>query len=602
MRSFNIAWALLSLAAISSFTACSRKDSNPNVLNLVGVQKLKGMDPAGAQDLYASAEIMRVYEPLLQYHPFKRPYVLEPLIASEMPTISKDNLTYTFKIRSGVKFHDDAAFPGGKGREMNAKDVEYSLKRLADPRVQSTGWWLLENRIVGLDDFRAKYLKEGAGATNYDDVVEGLKATDANTLQIKLKAPFPQLLYALAMPYAAVVAKEAVDKYKAEFINHAVGTGPFVLTKYNPNDTLVYKKNENYWGAVFPSDGNPGDKEAGLLSDAGKKLPLVDGINVRIITEEQPRWLHFLRGEVDITAIPKDNFGTAVGKKDAAKDLTYDNLQLSSDLQAKGIVLNTSVQMDFTYTAFNVQSKEIPQFADKRVRQAIALALDDRESIQLFFNGMATSAQTPIPPGVNGYDPTFVNPYRTGDLEKARKLLAEAGYPGGKGFPAIPYDTVAGATSRQMADYVVQKLDKIGIKVNMVSGTWPQLLERVQRRQTQFWGIAWGADYPDAENFLQLFYGPNASPGGMNNSYYQNKEFDRLFEQARILQDGPQRTEMYKKLARMVAEDTPVVMGLHRIAVQLTQPWLRNERIDEFAFNRAKYLRIDLDVKKKYGK
>ncbi|RZA01011.1 MAG: hypothetical protein EOP11_17745, partial [Proteobacteria bacterium] len=313
-------------------------------------------------------------------------------------------------------------------------------------------------------------------------------------------------------------------------------------------------------------------------------------------------WLHLMRGELDYGTIPKDNFGTAVGPKDASKPLTYDNLQLNAEIKAKGIDLTTSVAQDFTYTAFNIPSKEFPQFADKRVRQAFSLALDDKEVIKLFFNNMATSAQTPIPPGVTGYDPSYVNPYRSHNLDQARKLLADAGYPGGKGFPEVPYDSLANATSRQMAEYVTKQLSDIGIKVKVVSGTWPQLLERVQRRQTQLWGAAWLADYPDAENFLQLFYGPNAQPGGMNASYYKNKDFDKLFEQARVLQDSPARTEMYKRLARMIAEDVPVVMGSHRIAVVLRQPWLRNFKLDEFTSNRAKYLRIDLDVKKKYGK
>lgn len=584
-----------------ALVGCTKTSSNPNYLNVTAVQKIKGMDPALAQDLYSSNEIMRVYEQLFQYHPHKRPYVLEPLLAEAMPTVSKDQLTYTIKIRKGVRFHDDKAFPEGKGREMTAKDVEYSLKRLADPRTQSTGWWVLEGRVKGLDEFRAKYA-DAKTPTNYDDVVEGLKAIDDATLQIQLKAPYPQLLYVLAMPYGSVVAKEVVEKYGPEFINHAVGTGPFIQEKYNPNDTIVYKKNPNYWEAVFPAEGEPGDKEAGLLADAGKKLPLVDGINVRVVVEDQPRWLHFLRGEFDLGSIPKDNFGTAVGPKDKAKALTYDNLELAPDLKSKGIDLSTAVAMDFTYTAFNLESKEIPQFADKRVRQAISLALDEKDRIQLFFNGMATSAQTPIPPGASGYDPDFKNPYRTGDVEKARKLLADAGFPGGKGFPVIPYDTVADATSRQMAEYVGKQLDKIGLKISVQAGTWPQLMERVRNRQAQFWGMAWGADYPDAENFLQLFYGPNASPGGMNSSYYKNKDFDRLFEQARILPDSPARTDMYKRLARMVAEDSPVVLGVHRIAVTLRQPWIRNAKYDEFAFNRGKYLRIDLEEKKKYGK
>ncbi|MGE3260180.1 MAG: ABC transporter substrate-binding protein [Bacteriovoracia bacterium] len=592
----------LLLTVAVALTACTKKGvENPNFLNLVNPQKIKGMDPAGAQDQYSSLEIMRVFEGLVQYHPLKRPYVLEPLLAESMPVIAKNGLVYTFKIKKGVLFHDDAAFPNGKGREVKASDFVYSFKRLADPKVQSTGWWLFENRIKGLDEWHDKLAKAGTAA-NYDDPIEGLKALDDYTLQIELKGPYPQLLYALAMPYTVVVAKEAVDKYGAEIINHAVGTGPFVLETYKPNEILVYKKNPNYWEAVYPSEGEAGDKEAGLLADAGKKIPFADGINVRVITEDQPRWLHFMKGDIDIGGVPKDNFKTAILPKDPSKPIALDNMKLSDELAAKGAELNTAVAMDFTYTAFNMESTEIPQFKDKRVRQAISLALEEKEAIQTFFNGMATESQTPVPPGVNGYDPGFKNPYRTGNLELAKKLLADAGYPEGKGFPEIPYDSIADATSRQMFEYFSKQVGRLGIKLKLVANTWPAMLQRIQNRQAQLWGIAWGADYPDAENFLQLFYGPNAQPGGMNSSYYKNKEFDALFVKARAMQDSPARTELYKKLGRMVAEDCPVILGLHRLVVSLRQPWILNSKYDEFAYNRAKYLRVDLETKKKYGK
>lgn len=592
---------LATVVSLFTFAACTKKaEENPNVLNLAAVQKIKGMDPAGAQDLYSSNEIMRVYEGLLQYHPFKRPYVLEPLLAEKMPTIAKNGLVYTFKIKKGILFHDDASFKDGKGREVTAKDFVYSLMRLADPKVQSTGWWLFENRIKGLDEWRDKIVK--GAAPNYEEEVAGLKALDDSTLQIELKQPYPQLLYALAMPYSVVVAKEAVEKYGPEIINHAVGTGPFILETYKPAEKLIYKKNPKYWEAVYPSEGEPEDKTNGNLEDAGKKLPLVDGINVRVITEDQPRWLHFVKGDIDSSGVPKDNFKQALKAIDDSKPVSDKNIEMTQEFKDKGMALTATVTMDLTYTAFNMESKEIPQFKDKRVRQAISLALDDKESIQLFYNGMAISAQTPIPPNINGYNPEYKNPYRTGDVEKAKKLMAEAGFPDGKGFPEITYDTTADATSRQMSEYVEKQLAKIGVKMKVVSSTWPQLLQRIQQRQTQLWGIAWGADYPDAENFLQLFYGPNAQPGGMNNSYYKNKEFDKLFEKARVMQDSPERTAMYKKLAIMVAEDCPVILGLHRIGAGLRQGWIRNSKYDEFAFNRAKYLRVDVEAKKRLKK
>jgi oligopeptide transport system substrate-binding protein len=576
-----------------TFSSCTKKaEEKGAVLHLATIAKIKGLDPAQAQDQYSSNEIMRIYEPLLTYHPWKRPYVLQPLLADGMPVVSKDGLTYTFKIRKGVKFHDDAAFPDGKGRELTAQDVVYSIKRIADPRNQSVGWWLFDGRIVGLNEWREKWEKQKDTPSDYSEVVPGLNALDANTVQFKLVKPFPQFLNALAMPYACIVAPEAVAKYGQEFLNHGVGTGPFVLETFKPAEVVTYVKNTNYWGDTYPTDGAPGDKEAGLLADAGKPLPLVDRVEVRIITEDQPRWMHFVKGDTEISTIPKDNFNQV---------MLPGGDEMNEEFKAKGLKLIKEAQLDLTYTAFNLEAEKMP-FKDKRVRQALSLALDEDEAIKLFYNNMARGAQTVIPPGISGYDPDYVNPYRSNDLEKAKKLLAEAGYPDGKGFPEITYDGMADTTARQMGDYTAKKLAQLNIKINYVGNTWPALLEKVQKRNVHMWGIAWGADYPDAENFLQLFYGKNATPGGMNGSYYKNPAFDSLFEKARIMSDSPERTKYYQQLAKMLAEDCPVILGVHRLALSLRHPWVSNYKVQEFPINTAKYIRIDLDVKKQFKK
>ncbi|NUM88794.1 MAG: hypothetical protein HUU37_06300, partial [Bdellovibrionales bacterium] len=246
------------LAAVAVLSGCtSRNKKFDNALYMATVAKIKGMDPAQAQDNYSSQEIVRVYEGLLQFHPFKRPYVLEPLLAESMPRVSQNGLEYVFKIRKGVLFQEDAAFPGGKGRELKAQDFVYSIKRIADPKVQSSGWWLFEGRLQGLDEWQE--IAKKSGKADYEARVAGLEAVDDYTLRFRLKAPYPQFLYALAMPYGSVVAREVVEKYGAEFINHPVGTGPFMVREYNPNDKIVYVRNPSYWPATFPADGAPGD-------------------------------------------------------------------------------------------------------------------------------------------------------------------------------------------------------------------------------------------------------------------------------------------------------------------------------------------------------
>jgi oligopeptide transport system substrate-binding protein len=569
----------------------NRHDGNPNTLNTMSIAKFKGLDPATGEDIYQSGAEVLVFESLLSYDPFKRPYTLVPLTAETMPAVSKDGLTYTFKVRSGILFHDDAAFPNGQGRELKAKDYEYSLKRLADPRVQSNGFWLFENHIVGLDEWRAKYAKDGAPKTDYDEVIPGLKAVDDHTLQITLKQAYPQLLNALAMSPSVAVAREVVEKYGQEFMNHAVGTGAFFISSFEAADHITFKKNSKYWGKFPEVAGNP---------DSGKALPLVDGINLRVITESQPAWLHFMKGELDRLGIPKDNFNTAVKVVDPSKPVSVENLELTPELKTKGVDLYGGVSMDLTYDAFNNESTQIPQFKNKKIRQAISLALDYKEAIPVLYNNLAIAAQSPIPPGMSGYDANYKSPYRTGDIGTAKKILAEAGYPEGKGFPVIPFDSLADSTSRQFAEYVGNRLKLIGLSISVQSNTWPAMLKRIQNRDAQLWGIAWAGDYPDAENFLQLFYSKNANAGGTNASYYKNKDYDALFEKARVMPDSPTRSEMYAKLAHMISEDCPVVLGVHRLAVALRQGWIRNDAYDDnLAFPRAKFLRIDLEAKKK---
>ena len=588
---------LIVVSVVAVLLGCTKKsDDQLNTLHLVTVNKIKGLDPVHAEDRYSGLEVLRVYEGLFQYHPFKRPYELEPLLAEKFPEFSKDGLKVTFTIRKGVLFQDDAAFPNGKGREVKASDFVYSWKRLADPRIKAMGWWILENHIQGMDEWHEALSKDKENSAKiFEEEISGLKAIGDYQLQVTLKRPYPQFLNILSMPYTTVVAREVVEKYGQEFMNHAVGTGAFMLTSYQPNSVLEYKKNPNFREMLFPSEGAPGEKEAGLLADAGKRLPFVDAITVRIIEEAQPRWLHFLKGELDLIVLPKDDFAQAVKRKDESKAIGVGNIELTDELSAKNIKLVTAVAFDLTYTAINNASVEIPQLKDKRVRQAISLALDYAEAIKIFYNNMAVPAQSPIPPGLSGYDPDYKNPYRT-----ARMLLADAGYPGGKGFPEIPFDSISSTTERQIAEYAVKQLDRLGLRVKLVSSSWPQMLQRVNNRQAQMWDIAWGADYPDAENFLQLFYSANAQSSGSNQSYYKNKAFDQLFEKARLLPDSPERSELYRQMAKIVAEDCPVVFGVHRFAITLLQGWIQNYRYDDSAYPRSKYIRIDADLKKSH--
>lgn len=566
---------VLTLVAASVLTGCAKKqDASERVLNIVSPAEIKGFDPIMADDLYSGREIAKIYESLLTYHWLKMPYELIPNLAEAMPEVSKDGITYTFKIKPGTLFQDDAAFPNGKGREIEAADFVYSIKRLADSKNQASGWWILDGKLKGLNEWRDK--NANLPASNYDEEVEGLKAVDKYTLQFQLAKPFPQFLYSLAMGFTSVVSKEVVAKYGKEFINHPVGTGPYVLPKYDQGKRLVYTKNPTFREKFYPSDASPEYKH--LLADAGKKLPLVDKVIVHVMVESQPAWLKFNKGEIDYFGVPKDNFQAAV----------KDN-KLSDDLVAKGMSLMISPQLDVTYTSFNYDNK---LFHNANLRRAMYLAYDETKANDLFYNNTAFPAQSIIPPGIAGNIAGFKNQWKGPNLELAKKTLALAGYPEGKGLPEIIYDIPDSTTSRQMGEYFQKQMEQIGVKIKISASPWPEFQAKLKKRSGQMFGIAWGADYPDAENFLQLFYGPNSAPGA-NSSNFNEPQFNKDFEAAVKMQDSPARTALYEKLNKYLADEAVSLFGVHRQAYTLEHGWLKNYRASDLHHDMTQYLNID---------
>ncbi len=562
---------------------CSKeRNFDERELHFISPEKIVGFDPIHASDMYSGNEVGKVYEGLFEFHPLKRPYELMPNLAESLPSVSEDGLTYTFKLKKNVLFHDSPAFKDGKGREMKSDDIIFSIKRLADPKLQAKGWWLYDDKIAGLNEWREKYASQET--TNYSDEIEGIKKIDDYSFSIKLKKPYPQFLYALAMPYSFVVAKEAVQHFGKEFLNHPVGTGPFILPVFDQSNRIVYLKNPTFREKLYPSEGEEGDDKLGLLADAGKRIPLVDKIVVDIVVESQPKWLSFQKAKADLLEIPKDNFDSAViaGK------------EIAPELKSKGIRLYANAQLDDTFFAFN---HDDPLFKNKKLRQAMSVAWDRQEANKLFYNGSAVESQSVIPQGLGGYRKEFKNPYVKFDLEMAKKLLAEAGYPNGKGLPSITIQTRNETVARQMIEHFAKNLEKIGITIKVGMNTWPELINKVTKRQHQMYTMAWGADYPDAENFLGLLYCPNSSPGS-NGSNYCNPDFDNLYKTATILQDGPERNIMYEKMNEMIALDMPWIFGFNRTKFYLSQAWLKNYKFMEFNHSQFQYLNLDLEVKK----
>lgn len=564
---------ILFLAVLFTLSCTKEKDLSEKVFHHFSPSKIATFDPIQISDVYSHDQAGKVYEALFEYHPYVRPYTLMPNLAEAMPKVSEDGLQYEIKILKGVRFQDDPCFKDGKGREFVVDDLIYSIKRLADPKNMAKGWWILDEKIQGLNAWRAKH--KAAKKTDYTEEIPGLKKIDDHTIRFTLAKPFPQFIYALAMGQTFIVPREAVEHYGEEFLNHPVGTGPFRLEKNEPH-RLTFVKNPTFREKFFPSDGDE--------KYAGKKIPFLDRITVDIMVESQPRWMNFQRATLDFLFIPSDSFQEAVGADG----------KLRPELAKLGVEMTVDPLMDVTYTLFNFDNK---LFRNKKLREAISLAYDRAEENKLFYNDTGIIAQSVIPPGMKGYEEDFKNPLVEYDLERAKKLLAEAGYPNGTGLPELTLEITNSTQIRQLAEHFALHMKRIGVKIKPIINTWPELSSKAHKSQFMLLSMAWLADYPDAENFLSLLYCPNKSPGS-NAASYCDPEYDRKFEKAVLLQDSPERTKLYKELNRYVAREIPWIFSLHRTRHHLVHSWVRNFMFTEFSSTQFQYLDIDLEKKK----
>lgn len=582
----------LAVALGALATGCARSsgasadDAGTLFLNTA---RIRGFDPIKVNDLASGKCVMRVYECLLQHSYLERPFKLEPLLTEAMPEISPDGLVYTFRLRKGIRFVDDACFTNtaGKGRELVAEDFVYSLKRIADQKNASVAWWILDGKVAGLDAFRKR--SAGSEPTDYDAPVSGLQAVDRYTLRITLTQPYPQLVWVLAMHHCVAVPREAVVFYGDQLNVHPVGTGAYVLKEWQRNYRLEFVRSP-VWRATgrvdrYPSKGGPGDEGAGRLVDAGRELPLCDRIVCYVIGDPATEWLTFLSGGLDeIQAISRDNWNQVVDEK----------RQLLPDLAARGFQLFSGAAMAVGYIGFNMDDPVVGK--NLKLRQAMSCAFNHDEWLKL--NNYRIKKPTgPIPEGVPGY-PEEPLPFDF-DLTRAKQLLAEAGYPEGKD-PAsgrrleltIEVGNADSPETRQSIELFVSFMEKIGVQIQTSYNNWPTFLQKLEHRQVQIYYLAWTADYPDAQNFLLLFSGEGVSPGP-NHSNYVNPAFDELYQQALVMADTPERTALYRRMAEIVRQDCPWIFHADRMDFVLRQPWTANYKFHPLAMGLEKYHRVD---------
>lgn len=595
--------------------------------NIYG-SKVNSIDPATCGDTTSSGIQGNIYEGLYTYHYLKRPLEVIPLLAGSLPEISDDGLTYTIKIKKGVKYHRNPCFGREESgphkyrtRTVTAEDFVLSFKRIADYHITTKlSLAFIRDKIVGLDEYRqatqrypsgdlSRYRKEG---------LPGVKALDEHTLRIRLKQVFPQMLHVLAMHVYAPIPHEVIDYYLGSADDGAggreplplgqrsaeirdreavVGTGPYMLTEWIRGGKIVLERNPDFRDDFYPAQGAPGDAEAGLLSDAGRKLPFVDVRHLTFVQEDNPAWMMFKAKLRDIGGIPHDVFTTVISP----------DRELLQRWCKEGITLRKAPYPIIYWLAFNMADNVVGK--SKSLRQALCLAFDVEKYIDTIYNGCGRRAVSIIPSTFKGHEEAGAGPYAHVDLKAAgrkiaqakRELTAAGVVKEGQEIPTLTLDLPGRDEHfRRVAEFVKGEFRKVGVTLKIEMNDWPTLQEKVHNKQTQMYAMGWHADYPDAENFLQLFYTPNIELG-TNNTNYSNAEFDRLYEQAGKLLAEEDRIPLYAKMARILAEDCPVVLLSEPVGFSLIYDWVHNFKEHPIAYGLSKYTRIDAEARTAAG-
>ncbi|MGH8728481.1 MAG: ABC transporter substrate-binding protein [Burkholderiales bacterium] len=507
-------------------------------------------------------------------------------------------------------------------RELTAEDYAYQIKRLAHPRLHSPIFGLMAEYIVGLKELAAELKKVDAARQDGEFLdlrkvpLAGVEVVDAYTYRVKLKGIYPQFAYWLAMPFFAPVPWEAdrfhsqpgMERKNLTLDWYPIGTGPYMLRVNDPNRQMVLERNPNFHGETYPTEGEPEDAARGLLEDAGKPLPFVDKAIFTLEKEAIPYWNKFLQGYYDSSGVSSDSFDQAVQIGSTGE------IGLSESMREKGIQLFTSVEPSSFYVGFNWLDPMVGGTTERarKLRHAISIAMDFEEFISIFRNGRGIAGQGPIPSGIFGYiegceginkyvyDCVNNEPQRK-SIDDARKLLAAAGYPNGieaaTGKPLVLYfdTTSAGPEDKSRLDWLRRQFDKLNVQLVIRTTDFNRFQDKVRRGEVQIFFFGWNADYPDPENFLFLLHGPQsrALKNGENSANYENPEFDRLFEQMKNMENGPERQAIIDQMVEIARHDAPWSWGFHPKEYVLSHAWNSNIKPNEMARNGLKYRQVD---------
>ena len=510
------------------------------------VQEIRTLDPVRLNDAPSHHMVHQIAELLVD---FDSTLSLTPELATRWE-VSPDGLVYTYHLRKGVFFHDSPAFPGNKGREMKAADVKYCFDRMLDARGGAFGASYFTDKVKGAQEFYTATGSQGKTPIPAEGV-SGFRAVDDSTFVIELMVPFAAFKYYPALGFCYIYPKEAVDHFGQDFFRNLVATGPFALVAWEKDQGVTLKRNENYWGT--DADGN--------------RLPYLDGIKLSFIKTEQQQISEFNAGNLEESYRISSEFFRQVINEDGTLTPEYSKYKL--------------FRVQALSTQFYGLLTTDPVLKDIRVRQAINYAVDRDKIVKFVLQGQAAGPAIHglVPPSVPGYNVAGIKGYSF-DLAKARALMAEAGYPDGKGFPAMTIQLNSGGGRNELVAQAIQNMltSGLGIKVDVKILEWAQHQELLENAKAPIFRLGWIADYPDPENFLNLFYGKTIPPTGaspINSTRYNNPRFDSLFARAIVTLDDAQRFQLYAEAEQIAVSDAPMLFLFHDMDYRLVQPWVK---------------------------
>jgi len=546
-----------------------------------------GIDPATASDVNTLCIIENIFDPMLRYEYLARPVRLQPNTLATMPEVDAEGKDYTFHIRPGIYFSPEPAF-GGKPRELTAADYAYSFKRLLDPAIKSPWRFVFAGKFVG---------DEALERSPYGTIA-GLATPDRYTLHIKLKQADRNFLYELAMPAASAVAHETIDAHPRDFGQHPIGTGPYQLASWSHGEKLVLDANPHFRDTVFrEAPGDNTEDQAIARSLNGKRLPLIGHVEVKIVEEQQAEMLSFLSGQFDyLEQIPPP-----------LSNMVLQDGKLRPELEQRGMRVAMFTPLHTYYMWMNMEDPVLGGYTPDKIalRRAIVMAYNREEDIRVLEHGLAIPAQSPLPPDARGYDAGFRSS-NTYEPQVATALLDRFGYrirpgetyrsmPNGKPL-TLTMHTQASTTGRLRDELWLRSLTAIGIRVVFKSDTYTEIIKASRLGQVQMFETDWIADIPDGENFYQLLYGPNRE--GVNYARFNLPEYNRLFDAAHKLPDGPERTQLYLQMARLIDVYAPWVIRVHPLSADLRYDRVQNYKRHPVEFTNWRYLDIDAARKK----